>query len=105
MLCAVIVFSCINIGNASRDKDMLNDVREFGKVIPEFSAVSISEHRWNDWPLQCYLIRYHNIAIDPQHADNEFRILDKNAPDSTVLNYQKVELPTLQFDLYHRVKN
>lgn len=105
MLCAVIVFSCINIGNASRDKDMLNDVREFGKVIPEFSAVSISEHRWNDWPLQCYLIRYHNIAIDPQHANNEFRILDKNAPDSTVLNYQKVELPTLQFDLYHKVKN
>ncbi|MEO6305844.1 MAG: hypothetical protein ABIP51_22045, partial [Bacteroidia bacterium] len=104
LLCGVIVFSCFNIGKASRDADMLNDVKEFGKVIPEFSTVSISDHRWNDWPLQCYLIRYHNISIDPQHADNEYRIIDKNAPDSTVTNYQKVALPTLQFDLYKKIK-
>lgn len=105
LLCGVIVFSFFNIGKASRDKDMLNDVKEFGKVIPEFTSVSISEHRWNDWPLQCYLIRYYNVSIDPQQGDNEFRILDKNAPDSTVVNYQKVELSTLQFDLYRKVKN
>ncbi len=99
---AVIVFSVSNIGKKSRDAEMISDVHEFGKVIPEFSAVSISEHRWNDWPLQCYLIRYHNISIDPQHPDDEFRIIDKNAKDSTVLNYNKVELPTLQFDLYKK---
>ncbi len=100
LLCGVIIFACSNMGKASRDANILNDVKEFGKIIPEFSEVSISDHRWNDWPLQCYLIRYHNISIDPQHADNEFRIIDKNTPDSTVTNYQKVELPTLQFDLY-----
>ncbi len=105
LLCGVLVFSFFNIGKASRDAEMLNDVKEFGKVIPEFSSVSISEHRWNDWPLQCYLIRYHNISIDPKHPDNQFRIIDKNAPDSTVINYLKVELPTLQFDLYRKVKN
>ncbi|MBL7912908.1 MAG: glycosyltransferase family 39 protein [Bacteroidia bacterium] len=99
---AVIIISVSNIGKKSRDAEMINDVQEFGKVIPEFSAVSISDHRWNDWPLQCYLIRYHNISIDPQHPDNEFRIIDKNAEDNTVLNYNKVELPTLQFDLYKK---
>jgi len=104
LFCAVIIFSCFNIGKASRDKDMLNDVKEFGKVIPEFSEVSISDHRWNDWPLQCYLMRYHNISIDPKHPDDEFRIIDKNAPDSTVSKYQKVDLPTLQFDLYRKKK-
>ncbi len=102
---AVIVFSVFNIGKKSRDAEMLNDVSEFGKVIPEYSSVSISEHRWNDWPLQCYLIRYHNISIDPQHPNNQYRIIDKNAEDSTVVNYKKVELPTLQFDLYRRLKN
>lgn len=102
LLSGVLIFSFLNIGKASRDKEMLNDVKEFGNVIPEFSSVSISEHRWNDWPLQCYLVRYHNISIDPQHADNEYRIIDKNAPDSTVINYQKVDLPTLQFDLYKK---
>ncbi len=104
LLIGVFVFSFLNIGKASRDKEMLNDVKEFGRVIPEFSEVSISEHRWNDWPLQCYLIRYHNISIDPQHADNKYRIIDKNAPDSTVTNYQKVDLPTLQFDLYKKIR-
>jgi len=98
----VIIFSCFNIGKKSRDANMLNDVSEFGKIIPQFSAVSISDHRWNDWPLQCYLIRYHNISIDPTNPSNEFRIIDKNAPDSTVVNYEKVELPTLQFDLYKK---
>lgn len=102
LFCAVIIFSGFNIGKKSRDGEMLNDVQEFGKIIPEFSAVSISEHRWNDWPLQCYLMRYHNISIDPQHPDNEFRIIDKNSADSTVVNYKKVELPTLQFDLYKK---
>ena len=104
LLCGVMIFSFLNIGKASRDKEILNDVREFGNIIPEFSSVSISEHRWNDWPLQCYLIRYHNINIDPQHADNEYRIIDKNAPDSTVKNYKKIDLPTLQFDLYKKIK-
>lgn len=105
LFCAVIVFSGSKVGKKSRDAEMLNDVNEFGKVIPEFSAVSISEHRWNDWPLQCYLIRYHNISIDPTNPANEFRIIDKNAKDSTVVNYAKVELPTLQFDLYRKTKN
>jgi hypothetical protein len=103
--CGVIIFSISNIGKKSRDADMLNDVSEFGKVIPEFSLVNISEHRWNDWPLQCYLIRYHNISIDPRNTKNEYRIIDKNAPDSTVVNYTKVELPTQLFDLYRLNKN
>ena len=99
---SVLIFSYFNIGKKSRDAEMLNDVAEFGKIIPEFSNVSISENRWNDWPLQCYLIRYHNISIDPTNKENEFRIIDKNAPDGTIVNYNKVDLPTLQFDLYKR---
>ena len=98
----IIIFSVSNIGKKSRDAEILNDVSEFGKVIPEFSLVSISDHRWNDWPLQCYLIRYHNISIDPKNPKNEFRIIDKNAPDSTVINYSKVDLPTQLFDLYKK---
>lgn len=102
LFCGVIIFSSFKLGKKSRDAEMLIDVAEFGKIIPEFSNVSISEHRWNDWPLQCYLMRYHNISIDPTNPANEFRIIDKNASDSTVANYQKVELPTLKFDLYKK---
>ncbi len=100
LFCSVIIFSGSNVGKKNRDAEMLNDVHEFGKVIPEYSSVSISEHRWNDWPLQCYLMRYHNVSIDPQHPNNKFRIIDKNAVDSTVVNYNKVNLPTQLFDLY-----
>ncbi|MDO9001626.1 MAG: glycosyltransferase family 39 protein [Bacteroidota bacterium] len=99
---SIIIFSGFNVGKKSRDADMIDDVNEFGNVIPEYSSVSISEHRWNDWPLQCYLIRYYNISIDPKNVTNEFRILDKDAPDSTIINYNKVNLKTKLFDLYKK---
>jgi hypothetical protein len=99
---SVMILSIANVGKCSRDTELLNDVAEFGEVIPPFTSVSISDNRWNDWPLQCYLIRYHDINISPKNNQNKFRIVDKNLIDSTLIGYKKLNLNTLKFDLYSK---
>ena len=99
---SVMILSIANVGKCSRDTELLNDVAEFGEVIPPFTSVSISDNRWNDWPLQCYLIRYHDINISPKNNQNKFRIVDKNLMDSTLIGYKKLNLNTLKFDLYSK---
>ncbi len=67
ILCFSIGFTISQIGKTSRNKELLHDVYAIGKIVPDHSVVAIpnSADVWNEWDLQCYLIRYYSISIDP----------------------------------------
>ena len=98
---AVINISFMQIGKASRNSEMLHDVYLMGKIIPEKSVVSIPAEMWNDWGLQCYLVRYYNISLDG-NLNNNFCIINNSIPFQLPEEYEKINLKTLNYSLYHK---
>jgi 4-amino-4-deoxy-L-arabinose transferase-like glycosyltransferase len=93
----VIVFTATRVGKIHRDGDTLNDVFNIGRVVPKQSVIRASNQAWNNWSLQCYLMRYYNISLDPENA-YDYLLVEKNErPDSV---YKMMDIPTKQYDLY-----
>ncbi|PKP18632.1 MAG: hypothetical protein CVU05_13165 [Bacteroidetes bacterium HGW-Bacteroidetes-21] len=101
LLAGALGYTVSRVGHTSRNSEMLHDVYVIGKIIPAKSAVSIPSEMWNDWGLQCYLIRYFSISIDVNYTRPYF-VLDKNIsiPDSMLTGYTKMNLETQQYDIY-----
>ena len=88
-------------GKYSRHKELLHDVYLIGKVVPKNTSVSVPRDIWNNWDMQCYFIRYFNISLIPDYK-NDYCIIDNTIKEDTLINYIKVDIPTIQFDLYKR---
>ncbi len=67
-IATALIFTLSQIGKTGRNKDMLHDIYIIGKIVPKYSVISIPNNgdMWNEWDLQCYLMRYFNISIDPR---------------------------------------
>lgn len=102
LLVIIIAVSFAQLGKTSRNKELLHDIYLIGKVIPQKSVVSVPTEMWGNWDLQCNLIRYFNISLESNFKNN-YCVFDRNLikSDSLIL-YEKVEIPTVQFDLYKR---
>jgi len=95
-------FALMQKGKFSRNEDMLHDIYLMGSVIPQRSIAGIPGELWNDWSLQCYMMRYFNISMDCT-IKYDYAILDKSIkPTDKMDNYKKVEINTLIYDLYRR---
>ena len=70
LLVAVISFSIMQKGKYGRHKELLHDVYLIGKVVPGHTSVSVPRDIWNNWDMQCYLIRYFNISLIPDYKNN-----------------------------------
>lgn len=104
-LIAVIIFSFMQTGKVSRDSEALHDVYLIGKVVPKFSVVAGPLPLWEDWSLQCYLMRYDNISIDCRKRELNYFMCNKDTNvDSLTNNYLKVDIPTQRYDLYVLMK-
>lgn len=101
LLAVVISFSIMQKGKYSRHKELLHDVYLIGKVVPGHTSVSVPRDIWNNWDMQCYLIRYFNISLIPDYKNN-YCIIDNTIKEDTLVNYTKVDIPTIQYDLYKR---
>ena len=88
----------------SRDKILLHDVYLIGKEVPAHSLVSIPFEMWEDeWSLQCYLMRYYYISLDPEYSELQHYFIINNALPLTVPEgYKKLNINTIQYDLYVR---
>lgn len=95
-------FTASQIGKTSRNKELLHDVYAIGKIVPEYSVVSIPNNPdvWNQWDLQCYLIRYFNISIDP-NALHPFYMDNIHHHQLPPAQY-KLVAHLQQYDLYER---
>jgi 4-amino-4-deoxy-L-arabinose transferase-like glycosyltransferase len=100
MLIIALFFSYNNIGKTSRDKETLHDVYAIGKVVPKFSVISIPAGLWNDWSLQCYLMRYSNISLDVSGNQYDFYLKEKATHNDTLPGYKKVDVATDKFELF-----
>lgn len=88
-------------GKTGRNKELLHDVYLFGKIIPTHSTASIPEQMWNQWDLQCYLIRYFSISLETEGISS-YLILDKGLYPDAISNYKIIDLETLKYNLYER---
>jgi len=78
----VFVFTCI--GKTKRDKEMLQDVYAFGKLIPCGEIVSIPTEMWNDWNFQTYMVRHNYISLEVNDTTNNYFLIRKDLPASLV---------------------
>lgn len=96
-----LFFSFSQKGKFSRNADLLHDVYLIGENIPKGSVVSIPPEIWNQWDLQCYLIRYFQISLDPLE-ERQYLIQDNKRKDSFLKGYRSKGLKTIHFDLFIR---
>ena len=64
-LAAALVASVALWGRPGRDADMLHDVARIGATVPPGTLISCAPELWEQWNLQGYLLRYHDISMDP----------------------------------------
>ena len=101
LLITVIIISFLQTGKTSRDRDLLHDIYLIGKVVPKQTTVSIPPESWNNWSLQCYLMRYFNISLDSDYS-RDYLLTDKSIQTDTPVGYKKVEIKTREYNLYRR---
>jgi hypothetical protein len=88
----------------SRDKDLLNDIDLFASKIPSNTRVNCSHNTYQNWALNCYLVRYHHISIndidyDPQPRSFFINEINASAPDSS---FEEIKMPTTLYRLYRK---
>lgn len=100
---ASIVFVYTTMGKAKRDKEMLQDVYAFGKLIPKGEIVSIPTEMWNDWNFQTYMVRYNYISLEVEDTTNRYFLIRKDLPSSLVpKSYQLLTDKTAFVDVYSK---
>ena len=95
-----LIYSFTCIGKFSRDENILKDVYQIAKILPNHSALSCPRHLWSDWISNAYLLRIGVLSLDPNNQ-NAFYLTYKNEIlPPTHSNYIKVQIPLRTFDLY-----
>lgn len=97
-----IIFSFSNANKPDRDRVLLGDVHLIGEVVPNYEAVSVSPELWQNWSLQCYLMRYFNISLE-QTISHHFLIMDNMSERNIPPQFVKVNIPTTRYDLFERL--
>lgn len=105
LLIGSFIFSFLQIGKTSRDKEALHDVYLIGKEVPENTVMGSPVSLWSDWALQEYFVRHYYICMDSKiTSENEYIIVEH--PDSIPpsIKTEKVKLPTIKYHLYKVIK-
>ena len=94
-----IIISAVSIGKYSRDKDMILDVKTMGKIIPNNTTICISKDIYQEWNLQMYLLRYHDISIKPGCTDESYLIIKKVPKQSIPVDFESTNLDLFRYEL------
>jgi 4-amino-4-deoxy-L-arabinose transferase-like glycosyltransferase len=97
-----VFFSFDKTGKLSRDKDTLHDIYTINKIVPKFSVITIPTTLWNDWSLQCYLMRYSNTSLDTISGRDDFYLKEKSIGSDTVPDYKRVDVVLDKYELYSK---
>jgi hypothetical protein len=98
-LMLVIMFSTLQKGKTSRDRDMLNDVHAIGNKIPRNSSISVSQDLSDEYVLGCYFIRYYDISL---HVDEQkdYLLVRKQIEQPDSLNFTRIDIDTKRYNIY-----
>ncbi|MBC7696388.1 MAG: glycosyltransferase family 39 protein [Burkholderiales bacterium] len=100
MLITVLLFSGSQMGKISRDESLLNEVRVVGNYLQKEELVGVDPETYLSWSFQFYLLRNHDIQLDPK---NKFRkyFITKTSPElNEKYQYTQISLPTNEYKLY-----
>lgn len=101
LLLGSITFTLSKLGQSSRHPELIQDVYTIGKTLKKGEVISIPQEMWNEWSLQCYLIRYYNISLDAGKKQ-AYYLVGKSMRMDSIPGYSKMDLKTLEYDLYER---
>jgi hypothetical protein len=100
----LLIATVANIGQPSRDRKLLADVRELSGLIHQGSLISAGEPLCTQWKLIACLAREANISLDCRNLQPFYLTSrDYPVPDSIASIYQEVNLSLYGFVLL--VKN
>lgn len=107
---AALIFLTIGIitftkrNDVEREKDIITDVYEIGKIVPKYAAVTVPETMYDQYNfiLQGYLVRYFNISISP-YDNFDYYLKEKKMPEPVPDIYKKLDLNLSKYELYERI--
>ena len=110
LACLLLVFSLVFTGlqrnKYSRDQSLLDEVAQLGSIIPPHTRINCTPALYQDWSLNCYLVRMHfislnNIAYEPKERTYLLTEINSGIPDS--LQYNEIKLHSDRIRLFrHR---
>ncbi|MDI6740449.1 MAG: hypothetical protein QME74_08815 [Candidatus Edwardsbacteria bacterium] len=103
LLASAVSMSVASLGKAKRDQVKLHDIYQIGKIVPQGSLINVDVSMWQDWSLQCYLIRYLNVSVDCSEQKRVFSLHEKNITKELGPDYIKVDIPLKEFNLYRMI--
>jgi 4-amino-4-deoxy-L-arabinose transferase-like glycosyltransferase len=103
LLAGVVVLTVAQFGKVSREKEIVADVYEIGKIVPGHSSISVPKVMYDEYNfiLEGFLVRYFNISLDP-HEKQDYFLTDKSIKAPVPDDYEKVHINLLKYDLYRR---
>jgi hypothetical protein len=93
-----------NIGKYSRDKNIIEDIKNMSKIVPSESFVATEQYFYNKWSFVSYLYRYNLNSIDKTAEKSTFLIARKNTKIDEN-KYIKVNKNFNEIDLYKKIEN
>ncbi len=81
LVLSTLILTSLNVGKYSRNKELLEDVHQLGKIIPSRTVINCTYDLQRDWSLQTYLSRYYFISIDTNEP-HDYYLADKQEYDS-----------------------
>lgn len=84
-----------------RDRQKIEDVKKMISYLPKSTVIGIEPENAKDWYLHGYFYRYGHISIDFKNLEKyAFVVVRKGYAQPFLTNYEKVDLPLQQFELY-----
>ncbi len=102
-LAGVIILTASQYGKVSREKEIVADVYEIGKVVPRYSAITVPKEMYNEYNfiLEGFLVRYFNISLDP-NEENTFFMKEKSLVTPLPEGYEQVQINLRRYELFQK---
>jgi hypothetical protein len=103
-LSAGIILSFWFAGDFNRDQNKLKDMRVILTRLEEGSTINILPEMNEEWSLHAYYGRYKDISLDADLNNRHEYLLIRNSLYSDTINrgFEKIDLNTIEFDLFRR---
>jgi 4-amino-4-deoxy-L-arabinose transferase-like glycosyltransferase len=102
---SAIVISCKLYGGTWRDEMELADVKLISQTTGDNTIVSAPFEIYQEWGFQYYLLRYHNITIDPRQMTRDFVLIEKDDTEFKDSSYQDTRVALSKYKLLKKISS
>lgn len=103
ILVSVISYSAYSVGKPGRDAELIKEVKEIGKYVPEKSTVKAETWIANRYGLRLYLERYYDISLyEGDYLPARFLLTTNHQSEQATTNFKEIETTLTSFRLFLR---